>query len=235
MPSEVSTSVQVATEAAAAVIARRSHARPCYSSRRRRPRSSARARAAVARARFARARVRATVNAGKPPRTPSPCPLRRCRAAGRRDSVRRLGRPLPVVAVRVVEQGARAQARRPPLCFAQIVHVVGRLARRIKGHRPTARQLLRRLPARDQMEADAAGRGQAGDGEDLGDRLGCAVIGYARPLRGLVPAGRAGRGDQRALAHGDELGQHRKKAHGDAVKIEWHQHGAGVVLVDGPC
>ena len=58
------------------------------------------------------------------------------------------------------------------------------------------------------MEADAAGRGQAGDGKDLGDRLGRAVIGHARPLRGLVPVV-AGRGDQRALAHGDELGEGR--------------------------
>eukprot|EP00964_Phaeocystis_antarctica_P020781 scaffold11501_cov72-Phaeocystis_antarctica.AAC.1 len=58
------------------------------------------------------------------------------------------------------------------------------------------------------MEADAARHGQAGDGEDLGDRLGRAVIGHARPLRGLVPVV-AGRGDQRALAHGDELGEGR--------------------------
>eukprot|EP00964_Phaeocystis_antarctica_P124361 scaffold88036_cov61-Phaeocystis_antarctica.AAC.5 len=58
------------------------------------------------------------------------------------------------------------------------------------------------------MEADAAGRSQAGDGEDLGDRLGRAVIGHARPLRGLVRVV-AGRGDQRALAHGDELGEGR--------------------------
>eukprot|EP00964_Phaeocystis_antarctica_P036133 scaffold20655_cov51-Phaeocystis_antarctica.AAC.1 len=94
-------------------------------------------------------------------------------AAGRRDSVRRLGRPRPTVAVRVIEQCTFAQAAAP-----------------------------------DQMEADATGRGQAGNSEDLGNRLGRAVIGHARPLRGLVPVV-AGRGDQRALAHGDELGEVR--------------------------
>eukprot|EP00964_Phaeocystis_antarctica_P102020 scaffold67459_cov71-Phaeocystis_antarctica.AAC.1 len=112
--------------------------------------------------------MRSGLPAAAPPRL-APTP----RAAGRRDSVRRLGRPRPSVAVRVVEQRT----------FTQV-------------------------PAPDQMKADAARCGQAGDGEDLGDRLGRAVIGHARPLRGLVPVV-AGRGDQRALAHGDELGEGR--------------------------
>eukprot|EP00964_Phaeocystis_antarctica_P100464 scaffold66080_cov42-Phaeocystis_antarctica.AAC.1 len=116
--------------------------------------------AAATAARVARART-AAVDSGLPAAAPprrAPTPG----AAGRRDSVRRLGRPRPIVAVRVIEQRTFAQAAAP-----------------------------------DQMEADAAGRGQAGDGKDLGDRLGRAVIGHARPLRGLGGSGggKGGSGD----------------------------------------